>query len=275
MNPHFEFDQVYNFRDMGGHRAADGRTVRWRRLFRSGEPLRMSDAEAKQLREEVPIATVIDLRSEGEANHPRGLGPLVDASVTRHHFPMGDPRSKYNARAAGAWDPRYQDLLEERGAVWASAVRLLAEEDAYPAVFHCVTGKDRTGVLGALILGVLGVDEATILEDFALSQRGMDRLIADLRARGKITEEIPPNPALAVPVGAMEGCSTRCARSTATRRRSSGDTTSMIRPWSGSLSCFSNNRVQRRSLTMRPRVALVNLGLAHRPFAANANSGCR
>ena len=204
MNPHFDFAQVYNFRDMGGHRAADGRTMRWRRLFRSGEPLRMSEAEASQLRAEVPIATVIDLRSEGEADHPRGLGPLLDEATTRHHFPMGDPRSKYDARSAGAWAPGYRDLLEERGAVWATVVRLLAEENAYPAVFHCVTGKDRAGVLSALILGVLGVDEATILEDFALSQRGMDRLISDLRARGKITEDIPPNPALAVPIEAME-----------------------------------------------------------------------
>lgn len=204
MNQHFEFEQVYNFRDMGGYRAADGRTVRWRRLFRSGEPLRMSEAEAKRLRAEAPLATVIDLRSSGEADHPRGLGPLLDASVIRHHFPMGDPRSKYDARASGEWDPGYPALMEDRGHVWAQIVKILAEDDAYPAMFHCVTGKDRTGVLGALILDVLGVDEAAILEDFALSQIGMDKLIADLRARGKITDDNPPNPALGVPVPAME-----------------------------------------------------------------------
>lgn len=204
MNQYFDFEQVYNFRDMGGYRAADGRTVRWRRLFRSGEPIRMSEAEATQLRAEAPITTVIDLRSDGEADHPRGLGPLIDEQVTRHHFPMGDPRSKYDARSSGEWDPKYPDLMESRGPVWATAIGILANEDAYPAMFHCVTGKDRTGVLGALILDVLGVDESTILEDFGRSQRGMDRLIADLRSRGKITEAHPPNPALGVPVPAME-----------------------------------------------------------------------
>jgi len=204
MNQHFAFDQVYNFRDMGGYRAADGRTLRWRRLLRSGEPLRMTDAEAAGLRAEVPIATIIDLRSEGEANHPRGLGPLAGAPVTRHHFPMGDPRSKFDARSSGGWDPRYQDLLEARGESWASIIRILADDAAYPALFHCVTGKDRTGVLGALILDLLGVDEDTILQDFGLSQLGMDRLVADLRARGKITDDNPPNPALGVPVEAME-----------------------------------------------------------------------
>lgn len=204
MEPHFEFEQVYNFRDMGGYRAADGRTVRWRRLFRTGEPLRMTEAEATNLRADVPVATVIDLRTVDEANHPRGLGPLLSDGVTRHHFPMGDPRSKYDARSSGAWDPGYQDLMEGHAESWAQIIRILASGDAYPAIFHCVTGKDRAGVLGALILGALRVDEDAILENFALSQRGMDRLIADLRARGKITEEIQPNPALGVPVEAME-----------------------------------------------------------------------
>lgn len=204
MNQLFDFDQVYNFRDMGGYRAADGRTLRWRRLFRSGEPLRMSADEHTRLRGDVEIKTVIDLRSEEEANHPRGLGPLVGADTVRHHFPMGDPRSKYDARSSGEWDPGYPNLMESRGAVWAEIMGILANDDAYPAVFHCVTGKDRTGVLGALILDVLGVDETTIIEDFALSQRGMDRLIADLRARGKISDDNPPNPALGVPVPAME-----------------------------------------------------------------------
>ncbi len=204
MQRRFEFEQVYNFRDMGGYAASDGRTVRWRWLFRSGEPQRLSEAEAQQLRGEVALATVIDLRSEGEADHPRGLGPLVGDGVSRHHFPMGDPRSKYAARESGEWDPHYDNLLEERGDEWATIIRLLSDEAAYPAVFHCVTGKDRTGVLASLIYGVLGVDEQTILEDFGMSQLGMDRLVSDLRARGKIGADEQANPALGVPVPAME-----------------------------------------------------------------------
>lgn len=203
MNRHFEFEQVYNFRDMGGYAASDGRTVRWRRLFRSGEPQRLSDVEAARLHDEIGFATVIDLRSEGEADHPRGLGPLISERVTRHHFPMGDPRSKYAARETGEWDPHYDRMLDERGAEWATIVRLLSEDSAYPAVFHCVTGKDRTGVLASLIFGVLGVDEQTVLDDFALSQTGMDQLVSDLRARGKIAPDESPNPALGVPVEAM------------------------------------------------------------------------
>ena len=204
MQRRFEFEQVYNFRDMGGYAASDGRTVRWRRLFRSGEPQRFSEAESQELRRSVALATVIDLRSGGEADHPRGLGPLIAEGVTRYHFPMGDPRSKYAARESGGWDPHYGNLLEERGDEWATIIRLLSDEAAYPAVFHCVTGKDRTGVLASLIYGVLGVDEQTILEDFGMSQIGMDRLVSDLRAQGKISADEQVNPALGVPVPAME-----------------------------------------------------------------------
>ena len=204
MQRRFEFEQVYNFRDMGGYAAADGRTVRWRQLFRSGEPQRLSEAEAQQVHSELALATVIDLRSEDEANHPRGLGPLFTEGVLRHHFPMGDPRTKYAARESGEWDPHYDNLLEAGGDEWATIVRLLADPAAYPALFHCVTGKDRTGVLAALIYGVLGVDQQTVLDDFALSQQGMDRLVSDLRARGTIGANEPANPGLGVPVEAME-----------------------------------------------------------------------
>ncbi len=200
----FEFEQVYNFRDIGGYAAADGHTVRWRRLFRSGEPQRMSESEAEHFSTVVGLATMIDLRSDDEANHRAGIGPLLSDPVVRHHFPMGDPRSKFAARSTGTWDPHYDRLLTEHGADWAAIVRLLADPGTYPALFHCVTGKDRTGVLASLVLGALGVDEQAILDDFALSKEGMDRLVSDLRERGKIGPDEAPNPALAVPVPALE-----------------------------------------------------------------------
>lgn len=75
------------------------------------EPQRLPEAEAQQLRGEVALATVRDLRSEGDSDHPRGLAPLMDKEVSQHHFPMGDPRSKYAARESGEWDPHYDNLL--------------------------------------------------------------------------------------------------------------------------------------------------------------------
>jgi protein-tyrosine phosphatase len=201
---HFEFDQVFNFRDMGGYRTADGSQVRWRRLLRTAEHHRMSEADAERVHREVGLSTVIDLRSAGEAMHDLEPGPLVTPSVTRHVFGMGDPKSKYKAREAGQWTPNFVGTLESGAAQWVQAIEVLSHEEAYPLLFHCVTGKDRTGVLGALILNLLGVDEEKIVEDYGLSQLGMDALLASLRERGIMKPDEPPNPAIAVVPQAMQ-----------------------------------------------------------------------
>lgn len=200
---HYDFQQVFNFRDLGGYTTQDGRTTRWRRLFRTAEHQRMSPQEVEHLFAQVPLRTVIDFRSEGEAGDPRGFGALCRDGVVRHHFPMGNANSKHEARAAGAWVPNYIESLERSAQHWVAAYALLADEASYPTVFHCVTGKDRTGVFAALVLDSLGVDRDTILEDYFLSQRAMDTLIERLRLRGVIKPDEAPNPALGVSREAM------------------------------------------------------------------------
>jgi protein-tyrosine phosphatase len=200
---HIPFERVYNFRDLGGYPTRDGRVVRWRRLFRSGELQRMSAEEAEACRQTLRIATVIDFRSEDEASDPRGFGALCTEPARRFHFPMGNARSKYEARESGHWEPEYVAMLDGYGDRWAGAVRLLADEATYPAVFHCVTGKDRTGVMAALVLDVLGVAEEAILRDYAVSQEHMELLVQRLRATGAIKPDEPANPALGVSAPAM------------------------------------------------------------------------
>ncbi len=200
---HIDFKQVFNLRDLGGYAAAGGRTVRWRTIYRSAEHQRMSDEEAARAREQLGLRTVIDFRSDGEANHPAGLGRLADRPAVRYHLPMGNARSKYEARERGEWRPNYVAMLEHQGPLWARATKLLAHEDAYPAVFHCVTGKDRTGVFAALLLDLLGVDHEVIVEDYGESQQHMDLLVERMRARGTIGPDEVINPALGVSPPAM------------------------------------------------------------------------
>jgi protein-tyrosine phosphatase len=57
------------------------------------------------------------------------------------------------------------------------SLRLLADADTYPAVFHCAAGKDRTGILAALVLSLVGVADEVIAEDYALSREGVARMI--------------------------------------------------------------------------------------------------
>jgi protein-tyrosine phosphatase len=200
---HIDFPQVFNLRDMGGYAARDGRTVRWRTLYRSAEHQRMSDEEAARARELLALRTVIDFRTHEEADHPAGPGRLADPPAVRHHLPMGNARSKYEAKESGEWRPNYVVMLDRLGPLWAEATGLLADENAYPAVFHCVTGKDRTGVFAALILDLLDVPHETIVEDYRESQRHMDLLFERLRARGTIGPDEARNPALGVSPPAM------------------------------------------------------------------------
>lgn len=200
---HFDFEQVFNFRDLGGYASGDGRTLRWRRLFRTVEHQRMRPEEVERLFSEIPLRTVIDFRSDGESGDPRGVGALCRDGVRRLHFPMGNANSKHEALAAGTWVPNYVASLEGYPEHWAEAYRVLADEESYPTVFHCVTGKDRTGVFAALVLDSLGVDEETVLDDYYLSQRAMNTLVERLRARGVIKPDEQPNPALGVSREAM------------------------------------------------------------------------
>ncbi len=172
-----------NFRDLGGYPGADGRSIRWRRLFRADGLTRLDEADCAQLAD-LGLATVIDLRTKGEVEE-RGRFPEDAFEVEYHHLPLTDvlppteDLSRYDEPAFVT--SRYQQLFSEGSSSLARAVRVLAEPGALPAVFHCSAGKDRTGILSALVLGFLGVPRHVIVEDYALSAEAMIALLERLK----------------------------------------------------------------------------------------------
>jgi len=175
---HLAYDTVFNLRDLGGYAGASGRTVRWRTLFRGDGVHRLDPAVFAEL----GVRTVLDLRTEGEIRE-RGR---AEGDHAWHHLPVlrtiWDPSTVSPELAAERFlADRYLDMLEEGAESLASAVRLLAVPDALPAVFHCAAGKDRTGVLAALVLSLLGVDDDVIAADYGLSRLGMDRMVEYIR----------------------------------------------------------------------------------------------
>ena len=198
---HIAFERVYNFRDLGGYPTTNGRSVRWRRLFRSSEPQRLSEVEAGFARSELGIVTVIDLRADYETPDPRGFGPLVAQGATRHHLPMWNDRVGAIAASPEAWGSGegYMAMLDHASGSIVAATRLLASEPTYAAIFHCKGGKDRTGVLAALVLSALGVDEETIVADYMLTDEHMEhraRVEAQEHAEGllRYPPETPSRP---------------------------------------------------------------------------------
>ena len=76
----------------------------------------------------------------------------------------------------------YQWIIGNSGTRIAETLETLSQASNLPAVFHCTAGKDRTGILSAMILGVLGVDEEQIMEDYCLTNRIIDSLGERLRS---------------------------------------------------------------------------------------------
>jgi protein-tyrosine phosphatase len=171
-------EAVHNFRDLGGYATADGRTTKWRTLFRADGLYRLTATDVATL-EPLGLRTVIDLRSDTELDE-RGRFPVETHPVVFHHLPIVDTtwadldRPEYE-RDEDFLIWAYQEMLAVGAPRFAKAFEALAEPDALPAVFHCAAGKDRTGLLAALLLGSLGVSHDDIVTDYTLTVEGMAR----------------------------------------------------------------------------------------------------
>jgi protein-tyrosine phosphatase len=172
-------DGAVNFRDLGGYATVDGRRTRWRVLFRADGLSELSQTDFSIMRD-LGIRTVVDLRSGHEVEQSRFD---VDAHpVDFHHFPFIDqvPDVEQWDRRPGLLGAQYKEMLDDAAPRIIGALEVLTAPDSRPAVFHCTAGKDRTGLLSALVLSLLGVPEETVVADYALSGEAMERLRAKL-----------------------------------------------------------------------------------------------
>ena len=176
---HIALEGAVNFRDLGGYRTDEGRRTRWRVLFRADGLSELTEPDLTVLRE-IGIRTVVDLRSGEEVEQSRF--DVRAHPVTFHHFPFVEtlPDAEEFARTPGFFPAKYVQMVEEAAPQIVAALTALADPDALPAVFHCTAGKDRTGLLSALVLSLLGVPEETVVADYALSGEAMARLRAKL-----------------------------------------------------------------------------------------------
>lgn len=176
-------DGVHNFRDLGGYVMGDGRAIGWGRLYRADGLYRLTDADLDLL-DAIGIRTVIDLRSAAEVEQ-YGTFPFERHPVAFHVLPIMDATWRdadvpsFEESEQGEVDFltwAYRDMLIAGGDRFAQAIHQLAVPAAAPAVFHCAAGKDRTGVLAALVLGGLGVHRDVVVADYGLTRAGMERM---------------------------------------------------------------------------------------------------
>jgi protein-tyrosine phosphatase len=156
-----------NLRDIGGYDARDGRRTRWGTLFRSDHPEEALPPASQQALIDLGIRTVIDVRSTEERDRYPNVFQVSD-EVTYRHLPM---REEDVAAGAETLADIYSILIDQRQEQIVGAVRALTEPGALPALLHCAAGRDRTGIIVALALSAVGVDTATIVDDYGLSDQ--------------------------------------------------------------------------------------------------------
>ena len=166
------FTNVFNFRDLGGYRTTDGRHVRWHRLFRSDDLAHLSDDDADQFAG-LGIRTVVDLRRPDEIERAGRIPPLPGYEY--HHVHMVHPAWPDRTFADTAERveyvrERYNEMLAAGADGVGQTLRLIADPEAAPLVFHCRAGKDRTGIISAITLSLLGVTDEDIADDYQLSE---------------------------------------------------------------------------------------------------------
>ena len=179
-----------NVRDLGGLPLISGRQTRSGVLFR-GDTLQELTPEDVALLRSLGLRTVIDLRTPMEADR-EGRGPLANEPVEYVNLPFMPDEQMIRGRDV-AQDlvvaerretdrvQRYLNYLRHAGDRVVGAVRVMASPDGPPALFHCAAGKDRTGVLAAMVLDSVGVEREAIIADFALTNERLERIGTRLR----------------------------------------------------------------------------------------------
>ena len=191
-------DGCVNFRDLGGYASSLGGTTKWGVLYRADSLHRLSSADAEVVAGKLGVRTAVDLRSVEERTRVGMLDPSF--GIEEHHVSTIDgamhanqvPDTDLKNRSFGQL---YQNMISNGGKRYATAIELVADPDRWPTAFFCMAGKDRTGCLAALILGLVGVGHQDIVGDYAATAPAVtairERSLAEMPEMSEVWARLP------------------------------------------------------------------------------------
>lgn len=212
-----ELDGAVNVRDMGGLATTDGGTIRTGRLLRADNLQQLTSGDVDLLVSRIGLRHVVDLRSDTEVGL-EGPGPLTRVSaITIHHLSLfaegggltdveADTPTGIDTDKILPWQDRpdegghesersvghYLGYLADRPDSIVGALRVMRHGTA---IVHCAAGKDRTGVVIAFALEVLGVAREQIVADYTATGVRLEAILARLRASPTYAQDLDSRPA--------------------------------------------------------------------------------
>ena len=198
-----EIEFAGNLRDLGGYRTGKGSEVAWRRIFRSGELRHRSVEDVARLRRETGLASVLDLRDDTEIKEER-VKLLSEGGIRYHNVPLITGRGDTDPEDEDEFNKRFTNMgefyiyllgQEDFSEKLANALEIIANPENHPILFHCAVGKDRTGILAAAVLNILGVADEDIIDDYHLTTRHMPEFFERMKGIPEAEDMIKKLPA--------------------------------------------------------------------------------
>jgi protein-tyrosine phosphatase len=192
------FEKILNFRDLGGYKARGGRAIAWRRLYRSGDPTEMSVQDKNILKSEIQLKTVIDVSSPDEVKKLKEIRLLEDIGAKYFNIPFRPDEPNYYEKELKL----YQKTLnmgyfylgrighESFSRKLIQALEIIAAPQYHPVLFHCGAGKDRTGVMAAMVLKLLGVSDIDVIGDYLFTDAAMVKIRDRIVSNPTTSEEV-------------------------------------------------------------------------------------
>jgi protein-tyrosine phosphatase len=178
---------AYNVRDLGGLPAGDRRVRRFA-LVRGDSPDGLTDADIATLRDLVGLRSVLDLRTAAEV--PDEISRIAAAGIECLHIPLIDlsgtlSGSMLLAEMVSDGAAAYRRMLTAAAPRMPRIIQFLLGQDRAPALIHCAAGKDRTGIVVAVLLAAAGVDHEAIVADYLATAERLATVRASLGRGGR------------------------------------------------------------------------------------------
>jgi len=186
---HLTWEACLNARDVGGYATADGGETRWGAFVRSDNLARLTSAGCEALID-YGVRTIIDLRSPSEVTrdtHPFAEGNSRPTTPRYLNIPLinnGDEAGMTAMSAANTQLASYWVMIDWFGANFAAVLGAFADAQPGTVLAHCYAGKDRTGLVTAMLLSVAGVSRETIVVDYAVTDQYLEPMYREIRAAG-------------------------------------------------------------------------------------------